>query len=74
MEKEKRPKIVDVKLSRIIKDEKQISIRIPSTMALEFLINPEKDGFLWKIEEEEGAIFLRGELIKGINWIDEKKN
>ncbi|HUS49343.1 MAG TPA: hypothetical protein VMZ91_04215 [Candidatus Paceibacterota bacterium] len=74
MGKETKLEIIETKLSKIIKDERQVSVRIPSTMVLDFLINPKRDGFLWTIEEENKELFLRGKLIKNINLKDEKTN
>ncbi len=70
----KETNIIEAKLSKIIRDEKQLSVRIPTTMVLEFLIDSKKDGFIWIIEEENKELFLKGKLIKNINLEDEKKD
>ena len=73
MAKEKEAEIIEIQQSKIIKDERQLSVRIPSDMALEFLINSKIDGFLWTIEKEEEGLTLRGKLIKGL-FKNEKKD
>ena len=59
-------KIIDIKLSKIIKDKRQLSVRIPAKIVLDLEINEKRDGLLWTIEEKDGGIFLKGALVKEV--------
>lgn len=66
------PKIIDKKITHIIKDIRQMSVRIPANMIDKMQINPKKDKFLWVIIGDGEEISLRGSLLK--NYDDEKEN
>lgn len=56
--------ILEAKKVRILEDEKQKRVTIPVTFADKLKINAKRDNFIWILEEENGEISLRGNLIK----------
>jgi hypothetical protein len=70
-EQQEGQKIILEKKSRIIKDQRQLSIRIPAEIVDKFNIDTKNDYFVWLVIQNKDTISLSGGLIKEN---DEKKN
>lgn len=71
-EKEEEPKVIIEIISKISRDKKETTIRIPSELVSKFNIDAEKDSFKWIVFGDDKQISLHGTLIKGEQ--DEKKD
>jgi L-lysine 2,3-aminomutase len=61
---QKKTEVIDKKITHIIKDDRQTSVRIPANIVDKMQINPKKDKFLWVIIGDGEEISLRGSLLK----------
>lgn len=63
---------LDTKVSKIVKENRQLSVRIPAEFASKLRIDTEKDRFMWVTLDNKQGISLHGNLIKDLK--NEKKN
>ncbi len=56
---------IKTKEVNIIKDKKQVSVRIPANMVNEFNINTKQDNFIWVMKTEKKSMSLQGVFVKG---------
>ncbi len=57
-------KLPEIKIVNIIRERRQLSIRLPSELTDRFEINPEKDSFEFIVIEDNESKSLQGRLLK----------
>lgn len=64
----------EAQISKIVKEHRQLSIRIPAKFVDKLRINTEKDRFLWRVIDNKEGLSLEAILIKDFPENEEKNN
>lgn len=62
--KEDNQENIEIQMSKIVKENRQLSVRIPVRFADKLRIDLKKDRFMWGIIDDEKGLSLKGSLIK----------